>query len=294
MKLIRLSPGILLLVMLLAACLQSPSNGTEPEVALLMTSSAPDFLESSDLPEMTNTPGPGLPPTAVVVPDTGWEVLRAGLERRIINLEIGPDTVHEKLYLVRVNPEYFRFDIGYRPGNPLDLVSWQVETGALLVINGGYFTETYEATGLVVADGIAYGTSYRGFGGMLTIDGQGPELRQLAQRPYNPAEYLLGGLQSFPMLVLPDQQAGYVEEGDLPSRRTVIGQDHQGRFIFLVASSGTFTLAELSLFLLGSDLDLRLALNLDGGSSSGILLADPVEGVLPFSLLPTVITVFAR
>ena len=51
---------------------------------------------------------------------------------------------------------------------------------------------------------------------------------------------------------------------------------------------------EMSRFLVGSDLDLSIALNLDGGASTGILLAEPLEGIAPFTLLPVVITVHPK
>jgi hypothetical protein len=37
-----------------------------------------------------------------------------------------------------------------------------------------------------------------------------------------------------------------------------------------------------------------MALNLDGGASTGLLLADPVEGIAPFTLLPSVIMVYPK
>ena len=86
-------------------------------------------------------------------------------------------------------------------------------------------------------------------------------------------------------------QGGYSDDSVLRARRTAIGQDTSGRILLVVASSGTFTLAEMSQFLLNSDFDLAVALNLDGGASSGLLLREPSEGIPAFSLLPTVITI---
>jgi uncharacterized protein YigE (DUF2233 family) len=129
---------------------------------------------------------------------------------------------------------------------------------------------------------------------MLAIKKNGPELRWLPVQPYDPEEPLDAGLQSFPMLVTPGGQSGIKEEDGLPARRTVIGRDTSGRFILLVAASGTFTLHEMSLYLVGSDLDLDTALNLDGGASSGLLLANPAEGIPAFSLLPSVITIHPK
>jgi hypothetical protein len=74
----------------------------------------------------------------------------------------------------------------------------------------------------------------------------------------------------------------------------VIGQDRAGRLLFLVADRGYFSLHQLSLYLTHSDLELDIALNLDGGPSSGLLLAEPAEGIPAFSVLPVVITVNPR
>jgi hypothetical protein len=50
----------------------------------------------------------------------------------------------------------------------------------------------------------------------------------------------------------------------------------------------------LSAFLVQSDLELEIALNLDGGPSSGLLLADPPQGEPALLPLPVVILVFPR
>ena len=61
-----------------------------------------------------------------------------------------------------------------------------------------------------------------------------------------------------------------------------------------MSSRGHFTLHQLSLYLTGSDLNLELAINLDGGPSSGIMLAEPREIIPSQTLLPVVILVHAR
>jgi len=122
------------------------------------------------------------------------------------------------------------------------------------------------------------------------------ELRWLAQKPYEAGEPLRAGLQSFPMLVKPGGELGFPEqfEDNLPARRTVIGQDRAGRILLMVAPRGYFTLHRLSLYLTGSDLELDIAINLDGGPSSGILVANPLEAIPSQTLLPIVILVHAR
>jgi uncharacterized protein YigE (DUF2233 family) len=262
------------------ASTMTPAERPSPGV----TSPAPELVLAPDLPA---TPAPA--PT--VVPDTGWLLLRPGMERRIINLMNGEGRQQESVYILRLEPDYFRFDVAYRPGQPQFMQQWQAETGALVVLNAGYFTENYIHTGRIVAGGEASGGSYGDFAGMFAVTGAGPQLRWLRQRPYDPAETLLAAVQSFPLLVRPGGVVGFPEEDGKLSRRTALAEDRQGRILFLVAPWGAFTLHQFSLFLVHSDLELEIALNLDGGSSSGLLLSDPAEGVPALLPLPAVITV---
>ncbi len=162
------------------------------------------------------------------------------------------------------------------------------------MVNGGFFTAENVATGAIVVGGQSSGTSYQDFGGMLAITADGPTLRWLPQEPFSPAEGLLAGLQSFPMLVLPGGQIGYPDEDDDRARRTVIAQDGNGRMLFILAINGSFSLHRMSRFLVESDLGIDRALNLDGGTSTGLLLSEPAEGITAFNFLPVVIVVYLK
>jgi hypothetical protein len=50
----------------------------------------------------------------------------------------------------------------------------------------------------------------------------------------------------------------------------------------------------MSRYLAESDLAVDSALNLDGGTSTGLLLSEPDEGIVAFTLLPVVIIVYPR
>lgn len=261
----------------------------QPTVTPLVT---PTLVPQLQTPSGQPLPGPGSDDPTV---DNGvadaWQLLQPGLERRHMSLLTSEGSVQEKLYVLRLDPSYFYFDVGYKPGLPQRLSDWQQDTGALIVVNGGFFTADNIATGLVIVDGQAYGTSYEGFGGMLVIKDGVPAIRSLSQQPYDPYEYLQAGLQSFPLLVVPGGQLGFPDEDGLADRRTVMAEDSQGRILFILAVTGSLTLHEMSRFLLASDLEITVALNLDGGASTGIQVSEPSEGVAPYSLLPTVITI---
>jgi hypothetical protein len=67
--------------------------------------------------------------------------------------------------------------------------------------------------------------------------------------------------------------------------------DGDGRLLLILVSWGSFTLAELSSYLASADFNLVNALNLDGGTSTGLILADPPESIPAFVAVPSVITV---
>lgn len=260
----------------------------------------------------TNTPAPSLVPTFETRQDTfealpdidetqpaiGWSVLQPGLERRVIDIYNDQNQPVESLHIWRLDQKHFRMDVAY-DDRPKSLETWQAETHAALVVNGGYYSienERYFPDGLTISQGQAFGRSFTGFGGMLAINEALAELRWLAQEPYNAFEPLQAALQSFPILVEPGGKLGFgpERESHASARRTVIAQDRDGRILFIIAPKGYFTLHQLSVYLTGSDLNLDIAINLDGGGSTGILVADPPEVIPPTRPIPFVILVYPR
>jgi uncharacterized protein YigE (DUF2233 family) len=140
----------------------------------------------------------------------------------------------------------------------------------MITLNGGFFTPENLATGLLITDGTRHGVSYQGFGGMVAVGPAGVDIRSLAEQPYDAEEPLAAAIQSFPILVQPGGILGYSEEDGIPSRRSVIGKDRAGRILIVVCPNGAFTLRGLAQELLDSDLGLEVALNLDGGTSTGL------------------------
>jgi hypothetical protein len=249
------------------------------------------------VPLRSSAPIPPVAPSPFA-PDTSWSSIQPGLERRVIDINNDQNERVESLHIWRLDQKYFRLDVAYDE-SPKSLDTWQAETNALIVVNGGYYSiknERYFPDGLTIVDGQAFGRSFAGFGGMLAIDGSRAELRWLVEEPYNSSESLQAALQSFPMLVKPGGELGFGPEREnrVSARRTVIGQDRAGRILLMVAPQGYFTLHQLSVYLTESDLDLEIAINLDGGGSTGILVADPRELIAPTRPIPFVILVYPR
>jgi uncharacterized protein YigE (DUF2233 family) len=206
----------------------------------------------------------------------------------------GPNRAAAPLVVVRIDPAQVRLRVAYAPDRPRALRGWFQERRPLAAINGSFFTKENQPTALLISDGNASGTSYEGFGGMLSVapDG-GVSLRALRDQPYDPAEPIEQALQSFPMLVFPGGQPAAIEDDGRRARRSVVAIDRAGRLLLLASPTSDFTLRGLAGWLAQSDLDVDRALNLDGGSSTGLYLSAGAlhEEIDSFGPLPIVLLV---
>lgn len=194
--------------------------------------------------------------------------------------------------LVRLDPAEVRFVVGYQPATPPMLSEWAAAADALAVINGGFFDENGQTVALLVQDGQPIGESYLGRGGMFAVAPDGSvALRALSDMPYDPGEPLVEALQGWPLLVRPGGVAAYNYEDGQRARRSALALDRTGRVLFIACPSAAFTLAELSTWLVAAELELDAAVNLDGGSSTGLLLRSSLaaERIEPFVALPIVL-----
>ncbi len=272
-------------LLLLSGCGRS-EGATTPSAEI-----APTLLPTPTLADAVVLPTATL---AGFETDTGWQTLALGRETRTLTLLSEQGLIVEEVSILRLDLATHELRVAYQLGEPLPLATWLADSGAVAVANGGYFTPDFFATGLVVVDGQSFGSSYGDFAGMLAVSDTTTELAWLAERPSLPSEPLRYGLQSFPMLIKPGGVADYPDDGSDPSRRTVIAQDSQGRMLLMVANWGHFSLHALSQFLAETDLDLDVALNLDGGTSSGLITAETGIDVPGYVPVPAVILVFPR
>ena len=201
------------------------------------------------------------------------------------------------LVIVRLDPAQVRLRVAYAPDRPRGLRGWFEQRRPLAAINGSFFTPEYQATALLISDGSASGASYEGFGGMLSVaPDDGVALRALRDQPYDPAEPIEQALQSFPMLVFPGGEPAAIKDDGRRARRSAVAIDRAGRLLLLVSPTSDFTLRGLADWLSQSDLDVDRALNLDGGSSTGLYLSDGAlhEEIDSFGPLPIVLLVEAK
>lgn len=271
----------------------SPSRRGWLVVALLTTSLLGCTLARA-ASKAPPTPIPSPTPAPSVTPDTDWQTMAPGIERRHdqVRLDSG---VRFTAILARVDPTQVALRVHYSPGAPLRLDEWRARLPeAALIVNGGFFDAADHALGLVVSNGQAFGRSFSGFGGMLQVDGAGTRVRSLVGEPYM-GEPLLQAVQAFPMLI--EVGGAPAPHGDgfrEVARRTVVAQDRAGRILFVVVPGSFVSFADLQAWLLAGDLDLWAAFALDGGRSTGMYLAGVTDEMYPaFDQLPVVIAAYA-
>jgi len=216
------------------------------------------------------------------------------VEIRSIDIAAGQST--ERVTVARLDPNQVVFRVSYTPGIGYPVSGWAQQQGALLVVNGGYFTSENVAIGLTISGGVSYGVSYGDYAGMFAVTpADRVSVRWLRAWPYDPAEGLRDAVQGFPVLVRPGGEMGFPADSDdgSASRRTVVAQDRSGRILLLIAPRGFLSLRQMAVWLAGSDLDVDTALNLDGGTSSGFWMVDGPQ-IDSMVSVPVVIGVFAR
>lgn len=176
-----------------------------------------------------------------------------------------------------------------------------IENGALAGCNGGFFLENHQPSGLMIADGEAAGRFGEGAllsGVVLSSGRRNPYLLRRAE--YDAGKYKATDLlQAGPFLV--DQ--GKTVRGLSPEnsrRRTFVL--HDGDRWFALGMSDAFTLAELGEVLARADFSpsrpIHRALNLDGGTSSGLYLNRGTAGeplhVEPFKTVRNYLAIVPR
>jgi len=225
-----------------------------------------------------------------------WYRGAPGVEVRYENWK-SPGNNEDTVTIVRFDLRHISLSVAYQPAKPLSMGEWMRQEQATAIINGGYFDNQNNATALVISNGQSSGTSYNGFGGMLSVDNQGHvDLRSLSERPYDPNnEQLQQATQSSPMLVL-HGKATQFNTNAAGSRRSIVAIDKQGRLLFIASPGTAFSLGELEDLLVGSDLSIDRALNLDGGASTGLYVNAGSQKVAIDSItdLPLVIVVKAK
>lgn len=184
---------------------------------------------------------------------------------------------------VIVSSKHYRFQVIDNPARSgWNLSTAAREAGAAAAVNGGYFTGEFRPVGLLVAEGKTVQSLQRAklLSGIFSVRKGTPSLQRTENYPGGAEE----AIQCGPYLVNDAKPVAGLND-TRSARRTIIAEDGKGRWALMVTTHVTLADAARLLVLpgfFGSFRPVR-ALNLDGGSSTGLWVDLPSR---PFYLPP--------
>ena len=206
----------------------------------------------------------------------GWALVEsvdriapAGVEFREATVSDGAERA--TLWQVRCNPKTHTLAVMDNPAGDFSLATAALKRGAVAAVNGGYFHPDRTPLGLVVRQGAVLHPVERAklLSGLVVATRDRVWLPRAGEFALSPA--VREALQAGPFLVDGGKPVAGLN-AVRTAARTVVFTDAAGRCGFVVCKS--VTLAEMAAILATADIfprgKITRALNLDGGSSTGL------------------------
>ncbi len=203
---------------------------------------------------------------AVTAGPVSWREVESGFE--VAEMPVLADGREvDRLLLNRVDPKRFKLVArNYPAGRDID--QWEKALPrAVLIVNGSYFGLKGEADTPFISEGQALGPkTYDAKAGAIVAGADTARVVDLRQRDWQTA---LNGAQnamvSYPLLIGDDGQTHVPVKSNWLANRTFVAEDGHGRIIIGSTKEAFFSLERLADFLKAAPLDIKTALNLDGG-----------------------------
>jgi hypothetical protein len=194
-----------------------------------------------------------------------WRVVRSGFEVGALPVIAGGEEV-DRIHLARIDPTKFRFEVHNAAAGDRNLNAWMARLGAALVINGSFYSRRGTPDTPVLSAGTLMGPkTYDAKAGAFVATADFVGIRDLAHQSWQAAfDDAHDAMVSYPLLVSESSERR-VAISQWLANRSFVGQDAGGRIILGTTGEGFFSLDRLAEFLRQAPLDLKLALNLDGG-----------------------------
>jgi hypothetical protein len=206
-----------------------------------------------------------VPPPEATAGAFTWHEIARGFDVAELPAMAGK-TEADRILLARIDPAHFRFEIHNRPSGR-DSLDWMRELGGVLAINGSYYTRYgTPATPLLSARVLSGPRDYDARHGAFVVSASFVGIRDLAgstwQAAFQNADH---AMVSYPLLIAADGKSRSKGDARWLANRSFVAQDGRGRIVLGTTKDAFFSLDRLAAFLRAAPLDLKLALNLDGG-----------------------------
>jgi Phosphodiester glycosidase len=195
-----------------------------------------------------------------------WRILQQGFE--VAELPVVSQGIEvDRILLTRLEPTQFRFEVLTAPAGHKDLGDWMKSHNPLLVINGSYFDRYGLAVTPLKTQGVQMGPSpYNATHGIFTVTGSEVAIHDLSSQDWSPLlSKAREAMVSYPLLLAADGSTRVKSDRRWLAARSFVGIDKSGHVVFGTSRDAFFSLERLGSFLKDAPLDLKIALNLDGG-----------------------------
>lgn len=227
---------------------------------------------------------PYQPTEDVLAQSVSWNRLAEGLS---IGLWTPSDACPDvaPLIVADIDPVRYRFAVHYYRnesfGEPLDINEWQMKTGHVLLFNAGLFQENYTYLGLLYGRGVALGgkrhSTWMGlFVAEPTVSGKpAAGILDLAHDAFNEGEPSYG--EAAQSLMLLDRSGKIrVRQSGKQAQQTIVAESRAGHILVFKTTEST-TLHDIGRCLRDAYPNVRLAMAMDGGSSSDISISSTLR-----------------
>ncbi|HEV3458068.1 MAG TPA: phosphodiester glycosidase family protein [Thermoanaerobaculia bacterium] len=206
-----------------------------------------------------------------------WRSVARGFEVAELPV-IAAGSVVDQILLARIDPARYRFQVHNAPAGNREPADWLKALGAVLVINGSYFSRYGRPTTPVISHGQSLGPSnYDAQHGGFVANATSAAVVDLAREDWH--QVFAGAthaMVSYPLLLAADGTRRAKGDRRWLANRSFVGQDGAGRVVLGTTRDGFFSLERFAAFLQRAPIGLRIALNLDGGpvACQGISIGD--------------------
>ncbi|MCY0916537.1 phosphodiester glycosidase family protein [Massilia antarctica] len=196
-----------------------------------------------------------------------WQEREKGFEVTELPVMVGGREV-DRILLARIDPAQYRFIVRNAPDGDKGIDEWErALPQALLIVNGSFYGLKGLPDTPFISEGTAMGPRrYNARAGAFVAGKNGAGVRDLRDGNWQQAlDGASDAMVSYPLLIGDDGQTHVSSNSRWLANRSFVAQDRQGRIIVGTTKDAFFSLARLAQFLKESPLDLKVALNLDGG-----------------------------
>lgn len=214
-----------------------------------------------------------------------WKEVEPGLSYSGLHIKNTYDDEFKDLFIIKIDPAQYHFSLyqNQKAEEAKTIEEIYNETNALLAFNGQFFTEDFKPTGLLIAEGetIRDISTAELLNGIIAINQNREPQFLTTPRAINQEDFIFA-IQNGPVLLDENGDPAISQDSGKTASRTALGLDRNNNIMLIVLKQSLLNFENsISLYQFAhilsehpelQKLGLHSMLNLDGGSSTGLMI----------------------